>query len=88
MKSRRRSPDNPVEFVELRVSIRADRATSDRIRELFPSAKVRSGTCELTVDGEKPADVAVKAGEMLDKLRRVLAPPKGFKNPEGAPTQD
>jgi hypothetical protein len=78
---------NPIESVELRVSIRADRATAERIRELFPSAKVRNGSCELKVVGERPADVAAKAEEMMQKLRGVVASPKDFKNPERSSVQ-
>jgi len=65
---------NPVESVELKVSIRADRATADRIRRIFPSAKVRDGTCELKVVGDKPADVAARTEEMMEKLRGAVSP--------------
>ncbi|MDV3293274.1 MAG: hypothetical protein LYZ70_03295 [Nitrososphaerales archaeon] len=88
MKSRRQSPDNPVESVELRVSIKTDRATAQSIKRLFPSAKLKQGTCELTLTGERPDELAAKAGEMLEGLRSVLAPPKGFKNQEKASKQE
>ena len=78
---------NPIESVELRVSIRADRETSDRIRQLFPSARARNGGIELKVTGEKPSDVAARAEEMLLKLREAVAVPKGFKNPERSSAQ-
>ncbi len=87
MKSRRQSPSNPVGSVTLRVSIKADRATAQSIMRLFPSAKVKLGTCELTLTGERPAEMAARAGEMLEQLRGVLTPPKGFKNQEKASKQ-
>jgi hypothetical protein len=70
--------------VELKVSIRADRATAQRIKDLVPSAKVRRGSCELKVAGESPAEVAKKAEEMMERLREVLSSPKDFKNAEGS----
>ena len=72
----------PVESVELKVAIRADRATAEKIMALLPSAKVRNGTCEFKVVGERPADVASEAEEMMQKLRAVVSAPKDFKNPE------
>jgi len=78
---------NPVESVELRVSIRADRATAERIRKLFPSARVRNGSCEMRVVGERTADVAAKAEEMMQRLREIVAPPKDFKIAERPSSQ-
>jgi len=63
----------------LKVSIRAEKETAKRIKELFPSAKLKNGACELTLEGERPAEVALLAGEMLEKLRRVVFQPKDFK---------
>ncbi len=88
MKSRRQSPDNPVESVELRVSVKTDRVTARRIKRLFPSAKLKQGTCEIMLTGERPDELAAKAGEMLEGLRSVLAPPKDFKNQGKASTQE
>ena len=70
----------PIESVELTISIKADRATAERIKGLVPSAKVRSGTCEMKLAGEHPADVAQKAEELMEKLREVIGSPKDFKN--------
>ena len=84
----RRKASEPVEFVELTVSIRADRATAERIRELVPKARVKRGSCELKVVGERPADVAQRAEEMMEKLRDVVGSPKDFKNAEGSPRQN
>lgn len=78
---------NPVKSVELKVSIKADRATAEMIRGLFPSAKVRKGSCELKVVGEKPDDVAARAEEMIEKLRGVVSLPKDFKNAERSQPQ-
>lgn len=88
MKSHRQSPGNPVESVALRVSIKADRATARSIKRLFPSAKLRNGTCEFTLAGERPDEMATKVGEMLERLRGVLTPPKGFKNQKKASKQE
>ncbi len=79
-----RKRSEPIEFVELKISIKADKATSEGIRRLVPSAKVRRGSCELKVAGESPAEVAQKAEEMMEKLREVVSSPKDFKNAEGS----
>jgi hypothetical protein len=76
----KRKAAEPIESVELTVSIKADRATAERIRGLVPSAKVKSGSCEVRVVGERPADVAQRAEEIMEKLREVLSSPKDFKN--------
>lgn len=83
-----RRASEPVESVELTVSIKADRATAERIKELVPSAKVKSGSCELKVVGERPADVAQRAEEIMEKLRVVFGSPKDFKNAERSPRQN
>jgi hypothetical protein len=73
---------DPIESVELIVSIKTDAATAERIRALVPSAKVRKGSCELKVVGERPAEVSQRAEEMMEKLREVLSSPKDFKSAE------
>jgi len=75
---------DPIESVELRISIKADKATSERIRVLVPSAKVRRGSCELWVSGKSPAEVARKAEEIMEALREVVSSPKDFKNAQGS----
>ena len=75
---------DPIESVELTVSIRADRVTAEKIKSLIPSAKVRSGTCEVKLAGERPADVAQRAEEVMEKLREVFGSPKDFKKSEGS----
>jgi hypothetical protein len=76
--------NDPIEQVELKISIRASRATSERIRSLVPSAKLRKGSCELRVAGESPGEVAQKAEEMMETLREVLTSTKDFKTAEGS----
>lgn len=75
-----RKAKDPVESVELTISIKADRATAERIKGLVPSAKVKSGTCEMKLAGEHPADLAQRAEELMEKLRGVIGSPKDFKN--------
>ena len=77
-----RKRSDPIESVELTVSIRANKAMAGKIKELVPSAKVRSGSCELKLMGERPAEVAQRAEEIMEKLREVLSSPKDFKNAE------
>jgi hypothetical protein len=79
-----RKAKDPVESVELTISIKADKATAERIKGLVPSAKVRSGTCEMKLAGEHPADLAQRAEELMEKLREVIGSPKDFKNAEGS----
>lgn len=79
-----RERNDPVESVELRISIRADRATAQRIKNIIPSARLKGGSCELKVAGERPADVAQRAEEMMERLREVINSPKDFKNADGS----
>ncbi len=79
MSSHRRSPDRPIESVVLRVTFRADRDTIDRIREAVPSAVLKDGACEIVVRGGGPSEVAERAKEILEKVRAIVRPTKGFK---------
>jgi len=75
----RPKPDRPIESVELRISFRADRATAEAIKRMIPSAVLRNGVCVLKIEGEQPGDVADKAREILEKIRGMAGPSKGFK---------
>ena len=61
----------PVESLELRISIRADRETAGRIREAIPSAVVKGGACELKIEARRPADMVEKARAVLEQLRAI-----------------
>jgi len=74
MTSPRRRQDSPIESVELKISVRADRDTSRRIKEEIPSAVVRRGTCEVKIRAEKPGDVMDAAKAVLEKLRAIERP--------------
>lgn len=93
MTSPRRRASKPVESVELRISFRAGRLASMRIKEAIPTAKVRAGGCEVRLSGEEPGEVAQRARALLDVLRSATggeevisqAPgKKDFKRLEGA----
>lgn len=71
MNSPRRRPDRPIESVELRISFRADKDTSRKIREAVPSAVLKGRTCEIKIQAENPAEVAERAKEVLDKVRAI-----------------
>ncbi len=79
MTSLRRRPDRPVESVELRITFRTDRGTAAKIKESIPGTVLRSGGCEVRVEGEEPIDVAEKARVILEKLREIAQSPKDFK---------
>jgi hypothetical protein len=70
--SPRRRQDRPIEYVALKVTFRADRETTARIREAVPSAVVRGGVCEVKVEAEQPGEVAEKAKAILDKIRAAI----------------
>jgi hypothetical protein len=46
---------------------------------MIPSAVLRNGVCVLKIEGEQPGDVADKAREILEKIRGMAGPSKGFK---------
>ena len=74
----RRRRDKPIESVALKITFRADRTTSNRIREALPSAILRNGVCVVQVEGQEPGEVAGKAKEIMEKLRPIIHNPKGF----------
>lgn len=75
----RRSPDRPIDSVELRISFRANRGTAEAIKRAIPSAVVRNGVCILKIEGEQPGDVADRAREVLEKVRGMAGTSKDFK---------
>ncbi|HLQ06951.1 MAG TPA: hypothetical protein VK126_04290 [Nitrososphaerales archaeon] len=46
------------------------------IRQSFPSAKERNGLCEVKIESDRPAGVADKAKELLEKIRSVAQNPE------------
>jgi hypothetical protein len=68
----RRRPDRPIESVELRISFRADRETSRKIKEAIPSVLVKGGVCEVRIEAEQPAEMAEKARTLLEKIRTIV----------------
>ncbi len=76
MTSRRPKPDRPIQFVELKIAFGADEKTLVAIRQSFPSAKERNGLCEVKIESDRPAGVADKAKELLEKIRSVAQNPE------------
>ena len=72
MSSRRQRQDRPVESLALKITFRADRESAARIAELLPSARIRGGVCTLELEAEEPAEMAEKAREALERLRKVV----------------
>jgi hypothetical protein len=66
----------PIESVELSVVFRTNRRTAARIKDLVPSVNLRSGGCEVVIEGENPGEVAERAKEILDKVRSVIDSPE------------
>jgi len=71
MTSRRRRSDRPILFVSLKITFKAEKKMADAIKEAFPSARFRSGECEVKIEAEQPSEVAKKARELLEKIRSV-----------------
>lgn len=61
------------------MKLSVDSVTCSRLRERYPSARVKGGTFELTIEGDEPAEVAEKARELLNHLKVAPATPKDFK---------
>jgi hypothetical protein len=76
MSSPKRRRASPIESVELKVTFRVDRETARRIKEIVPSAVLRSGVCEVVIEAEAPAEVADRAKEILEKVRAVVGSPE------------
>jgi hypothetical protein len=73
--SPRRRQDRPIQAVELRITFRADRATSRKIKEAIPSARIRVGGCEVRIAAQEPGEVADRAKEVLERVRAVQNQP-------------
>ena len=69
MTTPRRRTGGPVESVTLKIKFEGGRRELSKIREAVPSAVLRKGACEVTIQAEKPADVAERAREILGWLR-------------------
>ena len=89
MTSRKRRQSRPIESVKLKILFKTDKLTAGRIKASLPSAVLRAAGCEVTIDGERPGEVAEKARAMLDKLkiavedgRKSESPAKDFKELE------
>ena len=61
------------------MKVSADSSTCTRLKESYPSARLKRGTFELTLEGDEPAEVAEKAREFLNRLKEAAIPPKDFK---------
>ncbi len=72
MTSPRRKPDRPIESVSLKVSFRAGREETAKIKRAIPTAVVREGVCEVRMDAVEPSEVEEKAKALLEKLRTVV----------------
>jgi hypothetical protein len=58
--------------VALKITFRASRETIARIKSQVPSAVVRSGVCQVRIEGEQPGEVAERARALLEKIRAVV----------------
>jgi hypothetical protein len=68
----RRSRGRPIESVALKITFKADKETTAKIRGAIPSAVGRKGGCEVNIEAEHPNDVAEKAKVILEKIRTVV----------------
>jgi len=72
MSLRRPRQDKPIESLALKITFRADRESAMRIKELLPSAQVRGGVCRVELEAKEPSEMAEKARDVLEKLRKVV----------------
>jgi hypothetical protein len=71
LNSPKRKRDRPIESVALKISLRADRDRTAKIKELVPSVQVRGGVCHFRIEADEPAEAAEKARVLLEKLRTI-----------------
>ena len=72
MTSPRRRQDRPVEAVSLKITFRASKETTSRIKEAIPSARISGGVCHVNLEAKGPAEMAEKARVLLEKLRTIV----------------
>ena len=70
--SPKQSHVRPIESVQLKVSIRTGRGTAVRIKGLVGSTRLLRSGCEITIEGQSPAEVATKARGVLDAVRAAV----------------
>ncbi|HYC26601.1 MAG TPA: hypothetical protein VEB67_01100 [Nitrososphaerales archaeon] len=71
MTSSKRSPDSPIESVTLTLRIEGDKDTLGKVREAVPSAVVRDGGCEISMEAKSPMEAEALAKEVLERLRKA-----------------
>jgi hypothetical protein len=71
LSSSRRSQDNPIESVELRVKLRLAKGVADQLALKFPEGVVKGGGFEIVFRGKGPSDIEQRAKDLLEALRRV-----------------
>jgi hypothetical protein len=70
---RRRS--KPIERVELQITFRATEAEASRIKAEYPSAKRSGGSVRVKIVGENPLEVAERARDLAEKVKKVTSGP-------------
>ena len=55
------------------MAFRADRETTDKIRQVVPGARFQRGSCQVKIDGRQPGEVADRARAVLDAIRPMKA---------------
>jgi len=64
--------------VALKIAFKADRVLSEAIKSKIPFAEVRGRDCVLRINGSNPGEVAEKTREILEVIRSLAEPSKGF----------
>ncbi len=71
MTSRKRRQGSPVESVTLKITFEGNRKDLSKIKKAVPSAAMRKGGCDVTLQAQGPAGPAEKAREILERLKAV-----------------
>jgi len=66
-----RRQGKPIESIALKITFRADKETTARVKEAVPSAVVRGRVCEVKLEAREPGEMAQKTKDLLERIRRA-----------------
>ena len=75
----RRKQGGPIESVQLKVELQADRKTLLRIKKAVPEAAWKSGELEVRLESSEPARMVEETKALADRVRAAL---EGNPSPE------
>jgi hypothetical protein len=81
--STRRRQGSPVRSVYLTVSFRSTKGQASELKSFVPALTFRNGVCKVRIATKSTKEAAENARELLERVREIVKPAKGFKGSQG-----